>query len=75
MFKFAIPVLHVTSSAAAEEFYCDRRYVSFLIQSNAAKGKVVSSSLRPNRFEPSFVMRKELGTARILRAIANSQTG
>ena len=24
MFKFAIPVLHVTSSAAAEEFYCDR---------------------------------------------------
>ena len=24
MFKFAIPVLHATSSAAAEEFYCDR---------------------------------------------------
>ena len=24
MFKFAIPVLHVTSSAAAEDFYCDR---------------------------------------------------
>jgi len=24
MFKFAIPVLHVTKSAAAEEFYCDR---------------------------------------------------
>jgi catechol 2,3-dioxygenase-like lactoylglutathione lyase family enzyme len=24
MFKFAIPVLHVTSSTAAEEFYCDR---------------------------------------------------
>jgi hypothetical protein len=23
MFTFAIPVLHVTSSAAAEEFYCD----------------------------------------------------
>lgn len=23
MFKFAIPVLHVTNSAAAEEFYCD----------------------------------------------------
>jgi catechol 2,3-dioxygenase-like lactoylglutathione lyase family enzyme len=24
MFKFAIPVLHVNSSTAAEEFYCDR---------------------------------------------------
>ena len=24
MFKTAIPVLHVSSSAAAEEFYCDR---------------------------------------------------
>ncbi|HYW69388.1 MAG TPA: VOC family protein [Pyrinomonadaceae bacterium] len=24
MFKFAIPVLHVNSSAAAEEFYCGR---------------------------------------------------
>ena len=24
MFKFAIPVLHATSSKAAEEFYCDR---------------------------------------------------
>jgi catechol 2,3-dioxygenase-like lactoylglutathione lyase family enzyme len=24
MFKYAIPVLHVTSSAAAEEFYCKR---------------------------------------------------
>jgi catechol 2,3-dioxygenase-like lactoylglutathione lyase family enzyme len=24
MFKFAIPVLHVSSSAAAEEFYCER---------------------------------------------------
>lgn len=24
MFKFAIPVLHATSSAAAEELYCDR---------------------------------------------------
>ena len=24
MFKFAIPVLHVSSSAAAEEFYCDQ---------------------------------------------------
>jgi len=24
MFKFAIPVLHATSSGAAEEFYCDR---------------------------------------------------
>lgn len=24
MFKFAIPVLHVTSSVAAEEFYCGR---------------------------------------------------
>ena len=24
MFKFAIPVLHVSSSASAEEFYCDR---------------------------------------------------
>ena len=24
MFKFAIPVMHATSSAAAEEFYCDR---------------------------------------------------
>ena len=24
MFKFAIPVLHVSSSAAAAEFYCDR---------------------------------------------------
>ena len=24
MFKFAIPVLHVTSSIAAEEFYCGR---------------------------------------------------
>jgi len=24
MFKFAIPVLHVSSSAAAEEFYCGR---------------------------------------------------
>ena len=24
MFKLAIPVLHVSSSAAAEEFYCDR---------------------------------------------------
>ncbi len=24
MFKFAIPVLHAASSAAAEEFYCDR---------------------------------------------------
>jgi catechol 2,3-dioxygenase-like lactoylglutathione lyase family enzyme len=24
MFKFAIPVLHVRSSTAAEEFYCDR---------------------------------------------------
>ena len=24
MFKFAIPVLHVTSSVAAEQFYCER---------------------------------------------------
>jgi lactoylglutathione lyase len=24
MFKFAIPVLHVSSSAAAEKFYCDQ---------------------------------------------------
>ena len=24
MFKFAIPVLHVTNSAVAEEFYCNR---------------------------------------------------
>jgi hypothetical protein len=24
MFKFAIPVLHVSSSAAAKEFYCKR---------------------------------------------------
>jgi extradiol dioxygenase family protein len=31
MFKFAIPVLHVTSSAAAEEFYCDRLGFSKLL--------------------------------------------
>lgn len=30
MFKSAIPVLHVSSSAAAEEFYCDR--LGFILQ-------------------------------------------